>query len=102
VIERVTLSQLCPYSVALTKIYEIIGCNAVTQKSDLSYQLSLSAQKSNPISLRKQEDWDGLLDDMGELKQKKKLNVSVKVVVPEHVSCFAFTVAFVFNSCHSI
>ena len=85
-IERITLSQPCLYSVAVTKIYEIIGCEAVTQKPDLSYRLSSSAVKSAPISLRKENDWDGLLDDVRDLEKKKKVNISVKIIVPEHVS----------------
>ena len=85
-IERVTLSQPCLFSAALTKIYEIIGCDAVTRKPDLSYRLSSSALRSAPISLRKDEDWDGLLDDVCDLEKKKKVNISVKIIIPEHVS----------------
>ena len=73
-IERVTLLPPFRYSAALPKIYETIGCDAVSHKPDLSYRLSSSAVKSAPINLRKEEDWDGLLDDVRDLELKKEID----------------------------
>jgi hypothetical protein len=101
-IERVTLSHPCLYSTALTKIYEIIGCEAVTLKPDLSYRLSSSAVKSAPISLRKDEDWDGLLDDIRDLEMKKRVTISVKIVVPEHVSSYQVDIYALLTSCLAV
>jgi hypothetical protein len=85
--QRVTINADTSYREALDIIYDIIGCTDVSKKPGLSYRLSSSAVKSDPINLGSSSDWDGCLEDVAAAEKKKKgVVVTVKILVPDLVS----------------
>lgn len=89
-IERITL--VAPfqlhYHIALAKIHTALGCDSVSHKPELSYRMSTSSTRSDPIALNKLQHWDGLLEDVRALDKKKKAALSIKIIVSDHV-CLA-------------
>lgn len=85
--QRVTFNADTSYREALVIIYDIIGCTDVSKKPGLSYRLSSSAVKSDPINLGSSSDWDGCIEDVAAAEKKKKgVVVTVKILVPDLVS----------------
>jgi hypothetical protein len=80
------LSPTTNFSDALGIIYDTVGCLSVTKKPDLTYRLSTSTAKSQPISLSCEADWDGCRDDIVDLEKKKGMSVTINILIPDLVS----------------
>ena len=89
--QREHLMHSTSFDDALAVIHETIGCADVPKKPMLSYKLSNATGKAPAINLGSAKDWDGCLEDVTSVEVKKKMQVSVTIVVTDQVSCRAFT-----------
>jgi hypothetical protein len=96
--QRISISlKNIDYMDVVEKIYEAIGCLEVTRKPLMSYKLGNATQKSTPISLATEDDYEGLLEDVAAVETKlnktwKNGNrwqyISVNILIPDDVpSC---------------
>ncbi|KAJ2932094.1 hypothetical protein H1R20_g4987, partial [Candolleomyces eurysporus] len=79
---RLTLAANTTFGEAQEEMYNLIGCQDVKVKPDLSYKLATATVKAKSIALNSDEDWVGLLEDInqGGNKQKKSpLPISIFV-----------------------
>jgi hypothetical protein len=84
--QRISLTTDISYNDALETIYDIVGCLTITKKPSLSYRLSSSTQKSDPVRLASIDDWEGCLEDVAVAEGKKKgLVVMVKILITDVV-----------------
>ena len=83
--KRKTITVTHIFDDALGLIHETIGCADVMRKPELSYKLSDSAQKSSAIGLESEEDWAGLCEEVVARQRKKKITISVEVIVRDNV-----------------
>jgi hypothetical protein len=88
--QREHLTHSTSFDDALAVIHETIGCAEVPKKPLLSYKLSNAAGKAPGINLGSAKDWDGCLEDVTSVEVKKKMQVSVTIIVTDQVSCCAF------------
>ncbi|KAJ7767901.1 hypothetical protein DFH07DRAFT_736526 [Mycena maculata] len=77
------MTHATPFSEALDVIYETIGCDGATvKKPAISHRLSNATQKSVPINLTSEEDWQGCQEDVREAEDKKKgAKITVSIIV---------------------
>lgn len=83
--KRKTVTATHKFDDALGLIHETIGCADVMRKPELSYKLSDSAQKSSAIGLESEEDWAGLCEEVVARQRKKKITISVEIIVHDNV-----------------
>jgi hypothetical protein len=83
--KRKTITATHTFDDALGLIHETIGCADVMRKPELSYKLSDSAQKSSAIGLESEEDWAGLCEEVVARQRKKKMTISVEIIVRDNV-----------------
>lgn len=80
-----TITATHTFDNALGLIHETNGCADVMHKPELSYKLSDSAQKSSVIRLESEEDWAGLCEEVVAQQRKKKMTISVEIIVHDNV-----------------
>jgi hypothetical protein len=83
------------YEDTIENIHDAVGCSDIKRKPQLSYKLSTATQKSAAVSLAKESDYDGLLEDVAAAETKLNKSwrngdrwqyVSVSILVPDNVS----------------
>jgi hypothetical protein len=83
------------YEDTIENIHNAVGCSDVKHKPQLSYKLSTATQKSVAISLTKEGDYDGLLEDVAAAETKLNKSwrngdrwqyVSINILVPDNIS----------------
>jgi hypothetical protein len=90
--QREILKHSTLFDEALAVIYETIGCADIPKKPLLSYKLSNAAVKAPAINLGSAKDWEGCLEDVTGVEKKKKIQVSVSIIVTDQVSLYAFNI----------
>lgn len=70
---------------ALGLIHETIVCSDVMCKPEISYKLLESAQKYSAIGLESEEDWADLCEEVVASQRKKKITISVEIIVHDNV-----------------
>lgn len=83
-LQRITLKNLS-YKGALNAIHNALGCSDVKVFPKLQYKLSTAPVRAEAISLETKDDWNGCLEEVTQLQKKKKLVISVKIIVTSQV-----------------
>ena len=96
-----TVTATYKFDDALGLIHETIGCADVMRKPELSYKLSDSAQKSSAIGLESEEDWAGLCEEVVARQRKKKITISVEIIVHDNV-CSELISCEILLTCYSL
>ncbi|KAJ7939532.1 hypothetical protein B0H13DRAFT_2300810 [Mycena leptocephala] len=81
--QREILKHSTLFDEALAVIYGTIGCADIPKKPLLSCKLSNAAVKAPAINLGSAKDWEGCLEDMTGVQKKKKIQVSVSIIVTD-------------------
>jgi len=66
-----TFTHADTYAAVLSVIHKTVGCKDVVRKPNLVYKLTTATQKSNPINLGLESDWEGCLESVAVAQNKK-------------------------------
>jgi len=84
--QRETFTHADTYAAVLSVIHKTVECKDVICKPNLVYKLTTATQKSNPINLGLESDWEGCLESVAVAQNKKGTLIPVSIIVGKQVS----------------